>query len=100
LNSKESYEEALHKIKSISINIEKSEILTYYYMQHLHFTAGRDANWLKYNEPANNKDDYLNDYLSLMEDFGYFEMVDSTLAEGFLIADSEFNDLIQLKNAF
>ena len=99
LNSKESYEEALLKIRSISVNIQKSEILTYYYMQHLHFTAGRDANWLKYNEPTSNKDDYLNDYIPLMEDSGYFEMVDSTLAEGFVIADSEFNDLIQLKNA-
>ena len=99
LHTGEEYKSALLNIKDITVKVDTPEILDYYYMQHIYFFCGKDANWLKLADIVgiSNTDEFLNNYMPVMQTEGYFQMVDSAFKQGLEFADKEFSDIIEGK---
>ena len=84
------YNKLLSNLDDIKIPQNRNEILEYYYMQHIFFRSGREADYLKFEKYKENtfSDEFLNDFLPLMDE-AYFEMLDSSIKDGFDLVEFE-----------
>jgi hypothetical protein len=85
------YEEVLGNVLNLSITPDKTEILEYYYMQHMHFTKGVIHDYLKvekYNGRTGSNE-FLVDFLPVMTE-DYLKNVDTAISKGM--------DLIEWEN--
>ena len=89
-NSIEEYKHILNNLDAIKVTHEQEEVLEYYYMQHIYFMNGRESDYLKFIKYKGDtySDEFLKDYLPLMDN-SYFEMLDSSIREGFQLVEWE-----------
>jgi hypothetical protein len=97
--SKDEYAGLLLNIKTLFVNIDRQEILVYYYMQHIYYNAGMDADWLRFSKYGGETycDSFLEDYMPTIDE-SYFNKLENVFEKGLIIAEKDYEDVLKMRN--